>query len=568
MTRHCSALAPSHRVSSFADVNANCHCDWPKSCLRLLRRLLLLTLTLGAIGCNRVEIQPANSGSDQSTPAEAEATEPVDDTLLADPQDEPQEDPGDVEQEESSLANTWIPKSLPWEAWYEQYLGNSRIGFFHIDVRRGESLIRIKREAVYEITRGSNTIPMVVNLDSLEFPNGSMASFRLESQSGANATALEGKRTGNKLTLTRSTAEGPVTTAETWPDGSWGVLGVQSLLLAQPMKPGEEREASVFVPTVGKVVPVELKAGRQEITSSPAGLTPKLLPVEVRMSLGETSSKVKYWLDERGQIVKSVTLDGSLTSTFLTTPAVGQRLSDEFAVRSLMGQFIAFEGAVPDRPSLATAKYSVEGEDIDVFAIWSKNVRQSVSSVSALQSTVTVFAASEIPSDISPDEPTDEDTAASYWIDFENTAFDDFSDSGDGDSARDKCLKLALTVADRFQRAPLAGKFAQASEVAKSWKGDSIHATTVLTALLRKQAIPARVAIGYVIDGAEPKMRLHFWSEAWLGDGWLSLDALEGGLASTDRLKLLNTSLANDNPYADVLPVLQQMTNLRVSLVP
>jgi transglutaminase-like putative cysteine protease len=92
----------------------------------------------------------------------------------------------------------------------------------------------------------------------------------------------------------------------------------------------------------------------------------------------------------------------------------------------------------------------------------------------------------------------------------------------------------------------------------------------LLAALLRAKKIPARIASGlvYVETADGPMMGYHMWNEAYIGERWIPLDAVlgQGGIGA-GHLKILESSLPDQNPYVALLPVLQVLGELKISSV-
>jgi transglutaminase/protease-like cytokinesis protein 3 len=90
----------------------------------------------------------------------------------------------------------------------------------------------------------------------------------------------------------------------------------------------------------------------------------------------------------------------------------------------------------------------------------------------------------------------------------------------------------------------------------------------LLAALCRARKIPARIAIGLVYYPPAQGFAYHMWTEVWIEDRWMGLDATlgDGGIAA-DHLKLAVSSLAGASAYADLLPVVQAIGKLQLEVV-
>ena len=131
-------------------------------------------------------------------------------------------------------------------------------------------------------------------------------------------------------------------------------------------------------------------------------------------------------------------------------------------------------------------------------------------------------------------------------------------------------LALERYVHDKIERKDFSRAFATAAEVAKTPRGDCTEHGVLLAALLRARKIPARIASGLVyVDSVQgPTMGYHMWTEAYIGNRWIPLDAVMGkGGIGPGHIKVMNTSLSDQNPYVALLPVLQVLGDLKITSV-
>ncbi len=88
---------------------------------------------------------------------------------------------------------------------------------------------------------------------------------------------------------------------------------------------------------------------------------------------------------------------------------------------------------------------------------------------------------------------------------------------------------LRAFVADYLRDKNLDSILATAGEVAASRSGDCTEHSVLLTALLRAAGIPARAVTGLIyveaFAGERDLFAYHMWTQAWVGDRWLDLDA-------------------------------------------
>ena len=191
------------------------------------------------------------------------------------------EKPEEEEPAEAELldARRWVSQEqLPTSAWYVQYLGGKRVGYFHVEIDQGDlraqdgsALIHfLHRKSVFDL-QGPDGKPMryVIELESREFPDGKLASFSETTTMGEKVVVVSGELSGETLKVSTKEDDKPKRSSVKWQAGTWGVLGVQSLLLAEPMSPGERRRCNILAPNPCQIVPMELVAEDKEITAVP-----------------------------------------------------------------------------------------------------------------------------------------------------------------------------------------------------------------------------------------------------------------------------------------------------------
>jgi hypothetical protein len=92
-----------------------------------------------------------------------------------------------------------------------------------------------------------------------------------------------------------------------------------------------------------------------------------------------------------------------------------------------------------------------------------------------------------------------------------------------------KAARKIEAFVNNYMRPSGSSTFASAVEVAKEREGDCTEYAVLTAALCRATGIPARVVVGYVycdyFDGKWNVFVPHAWTEAYIGDKWIGLDA-------------------------------------------
>ncbi len=150
--------------------------------------------------------------------------------------------------------------------------------------------------------------------------------------------------------------------------------------------------------------------------------------------------------------------------------------------------------------------------------------------------TVQVLVDLDPPSDgLAEDEPTIEPyLRASTFVDHRSSGVRRLLAEALGEELPDgppaeRAETLRAFVAEYLRDKNLDSILATAGEVAASRSGDCTEHSVLLTALLRATGIPARAVTGLVyveaLAGERDLFGYHMWTQAWIGNRWLDLDA-------------------------------------------
>ncbi|MEM8732965.1 MAG: transglutaminase family protein, partial [Planctomycetota bacterium] len=376
---------------------------------------------------------------------------------------------------------------------------------------------------------------------------------------------VSGKTLGDRLEVTTIDENGKKKRRYKWDANAWGVLGVHSLLLAHPMKPGDMRTCKIFVPKLSAIVDVEMIASEPELTSLPGGATPELIPVNVLMKHKDLALRSKNWIDENGIILKTVAYGNQMVSTFRAPPEIAEVVRDEMLVNSKLKERVEYRGARPTPDAAVT--YKIEGSEIDLFAMWDKSPRQQVKSLSALSSEVSVEPSPALaaPNSEAADARYVE---ASQFLQSDHETILRLAKklaSGAKDAKPESVAdQIALNLRQIVKQTSETSKFASSLETARKLSGDAKAHSTLLVAALRSIKVPARLAFGICWDEQDNLFRLHVWAEAQVEEGWIAFEPRTGKRLGSDALKLFDSALATSNPYEPMLRVYDDMSHINI----
>ncbi len=472
-------------------------------------------------------------------------------------------------------ARPWVTE-LPWEANYAQYASGQRIGYSTISVsaselNAGRRLHIIRRDVIDASVVQGGGPPTEMELEAFESNVGQLKSFSLKTNRGGRKVLVEASLQQQQLKMVTTHEDEKTQSVMDYPDNTWGVLGVQAMLMQQPMQAGENRSGKVFLPGWNVVAQVELTAGQLEPTPLAGGSTPNLLPIEVSMTAKNLNIEARNWVDTRGEIQKTLTLSNPKILTLRVDRATRLMFEAERKFAQWRTNSVECIGDARRLHEREMATYIVDANGIDPYPLISQTATQRVRSIGPRAVEVSVFSRPE--SDQAVQEvPIDAELGSSALVQAEHEVIADLArDICQGMSAADSLPdRLNAAVSARVQLLPATNQFTASVQTARSMQGDDQARAILLIALLRNRGIAARLASGlYVESGLSSRARFQTWVEAWDGSSWISLDPRSGARADVGHLRLHVSDLTEDNPFMAVLPALEGLQRLQhLQIVP
>ncbi len=142
---------------------------------------------------------------------------------------------------------------------------------------------------------------------------------------------------------------------------------------------------------------------------------------------------------------------------------------------------------------------------------------------------------------------------------------------GAGDDVGERAEAMRRLVSQRIGKKDLQTAFASAAETARTRQGDCSEHAVLLCAMLRAEAIPARVATGLVyidqFDGSGGQFGWHMWTQALIEGRWIDLDATLPVAFHAGHILTGVTSLADGAGGAELASMLLLVGNIEVQVV-
>lgn len=469
--------------------------------------------------------------------------------------------------------NAWIDADrLPWEAAFLHFINGKRMGYAKLSVLpptlSSSKQVTVKRVDSVEFTRAGQVGRVLVSLDALEHSDGRLLEFTETTINGGQEFKTTARLVRGVLQLKTTFADTTKSESVIIPHGTWGVFGIQAVLMQDPMQPGDRRTAKIYVPSMRSVVEAELIAGELEDTALLDGSRVKLLPVEsVQMFSDQNGSRSINWVNEIGEIQKTVTLTGTNVSWFRTSSDTVQRIEDGYALADeALATYMPLAGNTDMLRGASQVTFMVDGDGVDPYEVIPSGGAQSVTSITARRGAVVIDLDAEAV--FTAPENVEEMLAASTVIEKDFNKLPELvaAWAGDSDKPIDIAIGLMKGLYADFKHEPRIDGMASAYELLTEKSGNSLEHATLLATLLRSKKIPARVACGLLASASDKRLHLHAWTESWIDEKWVGLDSMIGEQTGPLHIKVKDSPMSGENPFAVVMPVVELLPNLRVAV--
>jgi len=474
---------------------------------------------------------------------------------------------------DDSLQGATLVAGSRTEAWDAHFMRGDKVGHERCVTRRfrkgDRTLIQTAAVTKLTIRRFGQIVEQTIDLTSVETADGELLSFESRVSVGGQPIVATGRVAGNKLIINTTTRAKTQQARMDWPPGTRGFFGVEQSLAEKPLQPGQERQLQTLVAVFNIVGDVHLKAAGYERTKLSGGLY-RLLKIDATTKLAGTTIESILWTDRTGTVLKTeVPSLGSMSMRTTKAAALGRSKPADFDLG--LDSMVKIDRTLEHPHRTQRIIYRAKLTDGDPAAVFPTGVSQRVKSLDQDTALITVLA-------VRPDQPREvagavrppgkEDLAANNLIQSDDDRIVKLADRiAPAESAP---WKIAV-AADSHDHRAIRSKnfsvaFASAAEVARTLEGDCTEHAVLLAAILRARKIPARVAIGLV--HYRGGFAYHMWTEAWIKDRWVPLDATLGhGGIGGGHLKLADATLAGASAYSAFLPVVRVLGRLELKVV-
>ncbi|MEM7560378.1 MAG: transglutaminase domain-containing protein, partial [Planctomycetota bacterium] len=460
--------------------------------------------------------------------------------------------------------------------WWElQYLGGTRIGYFHTEISQSDGMVRVHRKGVLSVgAKDSGAKLFVVDTRARELMNGELYDFdEKNTLDGEPVSSIAATRDDDKLKLDLAQGDGGNKSTQflDWKPGTWGVLGLQSMLMHDPIEPGERRTCDILNSSWDAIITLEVTASEPQMTPL-AESQRSLIPIEVVSRVGEQESASRHWVTEDGMIYKTVSLGAQRLSSFRVSEELGKSVADEMFAAEQWTASATYRGVLPTLTQ-KNATFQVESDGAsELHKQFVEDSRQSLRSISPQLLEVSIADPRDIKPGGVPKQPESVYLESSFWMPADHGSIAALAGNMSSEIESLNSVTGVLALAKRFSTATeteeMQPTVTNALLTARHMRGDEKDQAILFATLLRQLKVPARLGFGIELQSTQQKLVLKVWTEAWTENRWIPIDVSSGSWLSVDCIKMFHAAFAERNPYVHFLRVLETLRPMTVSLQP
>jgi len=468
------------------------------------------------------------------------------------------------------------------ETWEVCHMQGQKIGYMRTRIDRvevgGRTLIRTRWTYRSKLLRFGEPVEMTNELISRETIDGRLVDYIEIQRLGPTPMQTEGRVEQDRLVMTKIDEGNRRAVSIPWSTLDGGHQAVEFSLAAKPMQPGETRNVRKMLSTLNRVATVRLVARDIEPTPLLHGER-RLLRIDTTWFGVGPIMEATIWVDSNGDVLKTrMEKDALQQEVFRCTRAEALDESGFGKIDLGRNTIVPIDRKISEPHGARRIRYRVSLTDGDPAAVLVAGPSQRVRSVGPGVAEVTVLV-------IRPDWPEKIDLPAANRPTMDDVKPNGLIQSDDEriramaaeatqgkTDAWSKAVALERYVHDAIRNTNFSQALASAADVARTREGDCTEFAVLLAALARAANLPARVAIGLVYfepdQGPRQAFGYHMWTEIYVGDRWIPMDATLGrGGAGPAHLKLAHANLKDADPLSSILPVVNVLGKIKIEVL-
>lgn len=435
-------------------------------------------------------------------------------------------------------------------------MAGTRIGYSRTRLsqeKQGDRIVwKTSAETHLTIKRFGQELKMQHRQETVETEDGNLLEIRFEMQNPpASSTSSEGKVVGKDLKIKTTILGRETEKTLDWDPEVKSPAYQDRYLREHPLDEGKTMKFKAFSPEYNKYFTVSLRGKGKVRIQNHAGEKVSAQRIDVTQSLTPGVVMTTY-LDGDGEAIKSKTaMLGTSMEVFSVSREEALREVEAGEIDLGLETLVKVEG-LKDPHRAALIRYRMTGEEIDFQDRIPAGNSQQVRNAETGSVEIAVKAIRpDTPGIVAESAPGEEFLASSRYLQSDDENVRRHANLAVGEETDPWKQGVAM---ERYVEEKLTGKnfstaMASAAEVAKSLEGDCTEHACLLAAMARAKKIPSRVVVGLVYAKSLEAMGGHMWTEVYIRDRWIPLDATlgEGGIGC-GHIKLSDSSFSDDAP--------------------
>ena len=513
-------------------------------------------------------------------------------------------DRGGANPSDPQSQNYWVdPSLLPILQWEIIYLGNRPVGYTRRSIEiatpsqlkdlkvpasiASSSLLCIEAESRIRITRKtSDQVDQSVTLRTLEKPDGELVGIVGSIDTGISKRSFQGLVKDGSLGMEITQDKVVSNISVPWEPIYRGPFAIEQSLRKAPMKLKEVRTVRYLDPFQMVITESRLDALSDGDTVGLDGSISSRLEIENRSITQGRNSSSQLWTDSMGVVRKSYT-PGIDRQTFDCDPVTARYVISKEEFDATIFKDLPLLGSFANLPDTGLANFRVTSDLLGKDGTISSRTNQTAERINERTWDIQVRridALEEASSAESPEQDTLasagmidwKDPAVQRWINLQTGSGPKPEEQGGGERSemklseqrRSRANTARAWIAKAVARTGLDRSIQTPASTLRERKGDCIDQAILLTATLRSQEIPARVAIGFRAEpsSVRPTIRLHLWVEYHDSTKWIPIDSTIGDdTVPPDRIKITESTLPSINAYEPILIAIRLIPDIEVT---
>jgi len=408
-------------------------------------------------------------------------------------------------------------------------IDGKKTGYMKLERTFEPERVTTTETVVIDINRGSSNIAVETIDQSIETLDGRPLAFTARQSISNSQTEIRARITNGQIDATISTAGEQQSKQFAWPSGALLVNGLREHMLSRGLQAGMQTTLKSFLPgSLAAAETVILVHGKEIVDLF--GLESELWKVEQTITLDEENeSRAIAWVTDEYNIKK---MRFSIMGMTLETTACPKAcaLSESEPTTFFVQSFAASPRPLSDAEQAGVLSYQLEAINSESAIRLPESDEQRVNqNRSGIELVIGSGSNSQFPKPVAADY-----LGPTRWLQSDAEAVIRLAHKARGSARKSLPTMLSLErfVGEYVVDKNLSVGYASALEVVKDRSGDCTEHAILLAALGRALGIPTRIATGiaYVDSwlGAEQTFVPHAWTQALIGEDWVSFDAALG----------------------------------------